>query len=175
MAKENNPRQAGASGAHGPHEHGAPRAQAAAGAQAGGSKEQEVQKLSYELAMYEHQAKHVESDIKQIQEVINSLSFTMEALKNLKKDKGSLYSIGGGVLVKGKVTEDADVLYDIGAGTFLEIPKDEAVTRISEKLDALRNEYNEKNALLSQLVSHLERLNMKAREIIGGEGAEEEE
>ncbi len=126
----------------------------------------EVQKLSYELAMYEQHAKSLETKIKQIQNEINNATLTLEALKHLKKDKEVFYSIGSGMLIRGKVTDDSVVITDIGSNTLIEMDVDKAIQVVSDRLSHLKEEFQETNRVFVETVAHLEELNRRAREML---------
>jgi len=129
----------------------------------------EIQKLSYELSMYEQHAKQVEAQLKELQKLANNLNLTLDGLREFKKGKNSLYSLGSGVMVKGEITDDTNVLVDIGSGVLIELSREDAIDFMTKQIEAVMKDYNVKNQMLVNVVAHIDKLNKKAKRLLGEE------
>jgi prefoldin alpha subunit len=122
--------------------------------------EADLQTLQYYLNEYSQQAEIFSRQLEMIeQKRIESLA-AIETMKNLVGDRDSpvLLPIGGGTMVRAKVSDPEKVLVNIGSDVVIQRTNGEAITFLQEKIA-------EMEAMEKKVAATIEQLRMQMAEI----------
>jgi prefoldin alpha subunit len=115
--------------------------------------EAELQTLQYYLNEYSQQAEIFSRQLEMIeQKRIESLA-AIETMKNLVGDRDSpvLLPIGGGTMVRAKVSDPEKVLVNIGSDVVIQRTNGEAITFLQEKITEMEAMEKKVAATIEQL------------------------
>jgi len=122
--------------------------------------EADLQTLQYYLNEYSQQAEIFSRQLEMIeQKRIESLA-AIETMKNLTGDRDSpvLLPIGGGTMVRAKVSDPEKILVNIGSDVVIQRTNGEAITFLQEKIA-------EMEAMEKKVAATIEQLRMQMAEI----------
>ena len=122
--------------------------------------EADLQTLQYYLNEYSQQAEIFSRQLEMIeQKRIESLA-AIETMKNLVGDRDSpvLLPIGGGTMVRAKVSDPEKILVNIGSDVVIQRTNGEAITFLQEKIA-------EMEAMEKKVAATIEQLRMQMAEI----------
>ena len=122
--------------------------------------EADLQTLQYYLNEYSQQAEIFSRQLEMIeQKRIESLA-AIETMKNLAADRDSpvLLPLGGGTMVRAKVSDPEKVLVNIGSDVVIQRTNGEAITFLQEKIA-------EMEAMEKKVAATIEQLRMQMAEI----------
>ncbi len=129
-------------------------------------KNQELQKIAYEINYYRTQAQDVQKQLVTLQAMLEEHSQTISALKSLDAmNSETLFPLGAGTFTKAKVTDTKKVLIEIGARAIVEKPVDDAVKILEEKKTNLEKALKETQATFAQVLARIEELNQTGQAI----------
>lgn len=122
--------------------------------------EADLQTLQYYLNEYSQQAEIFSRQLEMIeQKRIESLA-AIETMKNLAGDRDSpvLLPLGGGTMVRAKVSDPEKILVNIGSDVVIQRTNGEAITFLQEKI-------TEMEAMEKKVAATIEQLRMQMAEI----------
>lgn len=109
--------------------------------------------MNYEIAVYREQISMLKRETERISLTTIDLSNALHTVENLSTEK-VLVPIGGGALLKAKVTETR-VLVPIGAEYMLEMEKDHAAAELNRRIDATRKATEKLNEEFNRIMGKL--------------------
>ncbi len=120
-------------------------------------KEKDQQK-ALRLQMMGGQARELEQQLIEIEKKVAELKIIQESLDDLKDNKGSdlLVPFGSGVLLKGKLLDDQNVLVNVGSGIMVEKTISAAKKSLDEQIkvfESVRKRIEKDVVLLKQEIS----------------------
>ncbi|MFA5382953.1 MAG: prefoldin subunit alpha [Candidatus Micrarchaeia archaeon] len=131
--------------------------------------DEELHKLSYEMQMYEYQAKQMQSNIQQMEGVLQDLMMAKEAISNLEKGKSALLPLGAGVFAKVEIKESNTVISSFANGLFSDQDSKAVLEKINEDIEIYIKEIEKRGKEFQDLVTKLQALSTKANELTGEE------
>ncbi len=123
-------------------------------------KNQELQKIAYEINYYRTQAQEVQKQLVTLQAMLEEHSQTISALNSLDAmNTETLFPLGSGAFTKAKVTDVKRVLIEVGARAIVEKPVNDAVKILEDKKTNLEKALKETQAAFAQVLARIEELN----------------
>jgi len=127
--------------------------------------QEEIRRLTAEYMLVQNLIRELEQRISVISATINDLITTKQTiseLSKLPKEHELIVSVGRDVYLRVKIAESGKFLIDLGAGTVMERPTEEAIRIIDSRIEDLRKVLQEHQKNYNVLVSRLAQI----REII---------
>ena len=110
-----------------------------------------MRKLAYEMSFYRSQAAEMERQNAMVQQLLEENSATTKALESLGGiSKETMFSVGSGVFIKGKATDEKRVLVEIGSRIIAEKTVEEAKALLAEKKKELSKAAAELSASMAE-------------------------
>ncbi|PIO06475.1 prefoldin subunit alpha [Candidatus Micrarchaeota archaeon CG08_land_8_20_14_0_20_59_11] len=125
--------------------------------------EDEMRKLAYEMSFYRSQAAEIERQNAMVRQLIEENNATTKALESLPEiTKDAMFSIGSGVFIKGRATDEKRVLVEIGSRIIAEKTAEAAKALLAEKRKELTKAAEELSASFAAVGKRMEELEARA-------------
>ena len=118
------------------------------------SKEEELQKQIAMIEYYKEQLKSLELQFSYLQSAIadqTKAKITLENLSKVKSDADVLFPIGGGAFIDATIKNPSKVLFEVGDRVVLEKTVDEAADKISKRINDLQQTEEKISSMAQQL------------------------
>ncbi len=113
-----------------------------------------IQQLSYEVAVYREQLRLLQKEIERINSTTYDLSNASKTADNLKSED-ILVQIGGGSYVRANVYS-VKILVPVGANYLIEMDNKEAALEIKKRIDATKNAIVKLNEEFEKIATRLQ-------------------
>ncbi|MCS7109674.1 MAG: prefoldin subunit alpha [Candidatus Micrarchaeota archaeon] len=130
------------------------------------SVEERFEQLAAEASYHQHYAREIENQMRAIAQVESEINKTIEALRNIKENNTSLFSIGSGIFVRGELKQANKVLVNVGANIFIENSVEDTIKFLEEKKKELEEAKNELIKSMETIASRLKEIDIEARRIM---------
>ncbi|VVB67840.1 Prefoldin subunit alpha [Candidatus Norongarragalina meridionalis] len=128
--------------------------------------EDELRKLAYEMSFYRSQAAEMERQNGMVQQLLEENAATAKALESLPEiSKDTMFSVGSGVFIKGKATDEKHVLVEIGSRIIAEKTVAEARHLLEEKKRELSKAAAELGASFAAVNKRMAEIEERAAEL----------
>lgn len=130
--------------------------------------QKEVQKKYVELQLLNQQIKSAQEQFILLQQQLNelmNLEVSIIELKDIKKNSEFFSSIGSGILVSSKLTDNEHVLVNVGAGILIEKNINEAVDLIKSQIKNVNVSLESIREQLNNAVMYSEKLTNEVNEM----------
>ncbi|RLE39588.1 prefoldin subunit alpha [Candidatus Woesearchaeota archaeon] len=124
-------------------------------------KQQQLQQHYIEMQMASQQINNIEAQIKKIDENLEQLNATTEALEDIKNTKQGtdiLVPVGPGIFAAAKLDDNKNIKVNIGSKVTVEKSIDEAIKMINKQVKELINYKRELTDTLSFLTLQIEQM-----------------
>lgn len=122
--------------------------------------------LNYELAVYKEQIAMIKRETERISLTTVDLNNALNTVENIKgkEQKGVLVPIGGGTMIKGKVSE-TKILVPIGAQYMAEMDREEAREELKKRVEATKKAIEKLTAEFNKIAQKLRDVSAKLQEV----------
>ncbi len=126
--------------------------------------EEEMNKLSYEMQMCEYQAKQMQNMIQQIEQALQELIMSKEAIINLETGKTALLPLGAGVFAKVEVKDSENLIAGFSNGLFSDQSSKEILEKLDKDINIYSTELEKRGKEFQNLIKKLQELSKTAQE-----------
>ncbi|MFH0835163.1 MAG: prefoldin subunit alpha [Candidatus Micrarchaeota archaeon] len=125
--------------------------------------EEEMRKLAYEMSFYRSQAAEMERQTAMVRQLLEENAATTKALESLHEiSNDTMFSVGSGVFIKGKATDEKRVLVEIGSRIITEKSVEEAKLLLAEKKKELSKAAAELSVSMAEVSRRMEDVEARA-------------
>ena len=131
-------------------------------------KKQELQQKYMEMQMIDQQINQIKKQIELIDNQLQELTITQEALNSISKTKPEteiLVPLASGIFIKSQLVDNKEVIVNVGAGTTVKKTIPEAGELIKQQLTEITTFRKELEGTLAQLASKANQLQKALEEI----------
>jgi len=130
---------------------------------------EDIREISNRIAMLERQAESLKMNINMLQSHIKELMVAKETIENIQKsDEGQevLFPLGGGSFTYGKLTDNKNVIINIGANVVVKHNIENASALMDSRLTEMKELLNKTSSSYSEITNAMANLEQKGREIV---------
>lgn len=127
--------------------------------------EEEINRVSYELQMYEYQAKQMQNTMQQIEQALQELMMSKEAIINLEKGKIALLPLGAGVFAKVEVKDSENIIAAFSNNLFSEQDSKSVLEKLNTDIEIYSSELERMSKEFQELINKLQELSKKAKNV----------
>ncbi|MBW2996240.1 prefoldin subunit alpha [Candidatus Woesearchaeota archaeon] len=131
-------------------------------------KQQQLQQKYMEMQMLSQQMQQAQKQIEMVNNQINELNLTKEALDDISKTKEGTeirVPLASGIFIKANLTDNKDVIVNVGAGTSVKKTIPEARKLIDDQLKEITDFARESEANLNQLAAKAQTIEKELTEL----------
>jgi prefoldin alpha subunit len=124
------------------------------------SKDEEMREKAVQFELLKQQVEAIENQIGELESRTNELIIVQQSINELKGQKGKdiLVPIGSGVLLKGSLVSDTEMLVELGANIVTEKSAKDTVEIIESQIQEIDRIKNQMRVDLVRFVTEMEKL-----------------
>jgi prefoldin alpha subunit len=131
------------------------------------TKRDALETLAAEASYHQRQAQDIQGQMQTLQSIETEMSRTMDALKNLKEKRTTLFNLGSGIFVKGEMKETNKLLLNIGSNVLAEKDAESAIKFLEEKKSEISQAKEEMMQGMQSISDRLREIDIEARRMMG--------
>jgi len=130
------------------------------------AKQEELQRVAFELDYYRQQAEGVQQRLSQVQTLMAEGEATRKALESLNANE-TMMPIGSGIFSKVKIADAKKVLVEVGGRVIVEKSVEDAKKLLDERQVDLQKALDELNDAMEKLAERVSELDSQALKLQG--------
>ena len=130
-----------------------------------GGGQQQLQQLSQELQALDEEIEALEDEVAGLREEQQDIDDAIEAIETLDSGATVQVPLGGGAYVRAEVQDIDEIIVSLGGNYSAEQSRDDAVTVLRRKQEALDDRIEETQADISELESESQELEQQAQQM----------
>ncbi|MCC7552100.1 prefoldin subunit alpha [Candidatus Micrarchaeota archaeon] len=121
-------------------------------------------KIAYEMQMYEYQARQMQNTIQQIEQALQELMMSKEAVVNLENSKTALLPLGAGIFAKVEIKDSKKVIAAFSNGLFSEQDANAVLEKLDTDINIYSTELEKMSKEFQNLIQKLQDLSKNVQE-----------
>jgi len=129
-----------------------------------------LQGLAVEADSHQRRAQDIQNQMQALQMAEMEMEKTSEALKNLKGNQATMFSLGSGMFIGGELKSVDKILVNVGANTMMEMDVEGALKFIEDRKKEISDAKEDLIKGMQALAARLKDIDNEARRIMGSRG-----
>lgn len=130
---------------------------------------EDIRQISNRIAMLERQAESLKMNVNMLQTHIKELMVAKETIENIQKSEDGqevLFPIGGGGFTYGKLTDNKNVIINIGSNVVVKHNIENASALMDTRLSEMKELLNKTSSSYSEVTNAMANLEKQGRDLV---------